>query len=96
VLDERGDGYRCEGVRRASVRSMSSGPRRHSSHEIPTIVLPREQLAPVRVAVDRDAETLVPCPCCAGTGLVTSGQRAAWRTTQTYLLESPKAAAEEP
>lgn len=59
-------------------------PRRHSSHEIPTVVVPRERLPPVAVAVavaiDRDAETMVPCPCCAGTGLVTVAMRAAWRS----------------
>ena len=55
-------------------------PRRHSSHEIPTVVVPRERLPPVAVAIDRDAETMVPCPCCNGTGLVTGEARAGWRS----------------
>lgn len=86
-------------MRLAAVRSMSSQqvpPRRHSSHEMPTIVVPRDRLPPVASALDRDAETMVPCPCCSGTGLVTSGDRATWQEAFTEWRERLRPAPEEP
>lgn len=69
-------------MRLAAVHAMRTErppPRRHSSHEIPTIVVPRERLPPVAASIDRDAETMVPCPCCGGTGMVTAEERVEWR-----------------
>lgn len=62
-------------------------PRRHSSHDIPTVVVPRERLPPVAITVDRDAETMVQCPCCGGTGLVTCEERARLQTTEERRSE---------
>lgn len=63
-------------------------PRRHSSHEIPTVVVPRERLPPVATAVDRDAETMVQCPSCGGTGLVTCEERARLQSARTEECRS--------
>lgn len=77
------------------MRPERPPPRRHSSHEIPTIVVPRERLPPVATAVDRDAETMVPCPCCGGTGLVTAEERAEWRGAFADARPQPEPELEE-
>lgn len=77
------------------MRTDRPPPRRHSSHEIPTIVVPRERLPPVATAIDRDAETMVPCPCCGGTGLVTAEARAGWRAAFADPPPQPEPALEE-
>lgn len=77
---------------------MSDGPKKYSTE--PTLVIPRESLAPVsrpihveivddEREIDRDAETLVECPCCDGQGMVTVQRRGELAARFAPVLDDP-------
>lgn len=78
-----------------------SSDRRPPYHRRQTKPIPRVELAPIsrpQIESDPEPETLVPCPCCDGEGMVSAEQYAAWAAQHPELCddeddpEPPKAA----